>query len=513
MVHSISKYETLLLLVVVPLLLLLSIKQINTKKRTKKKKKKDLPLPPGPKPWPLIGNIPHMTRKVHITMTQFAKSHGPLISLKLGAQVIVVASSPAAAAEILKTHDRILSARYASNSNPFKLSDIDRMAIVSATTCNDSWKSLRALCRTELFSGRAIESQSALRERKVCEMVGLLAAREGKVVDVGEIVFTTVFNSLCNLFFSEDLLVLEDRKGKACGLKSHVSKLMELAATPNIVDFYPVLELFDPQGLKKKMTKAVTKMFSVWESYIKERREILESRSHGDAPKGDFLDVFISNGFDDQKINWLFLELLTAGTETTTTTVEWAMAELLKNGKEMKKVREELKREIGGNSITESNVSPLTFLNACIKETFRLHPPAPFLIPHCAQETCEIMNYRIPKDSQVMVNLWAIGRDPSVWEDPLSFKPERFIRKRSSTIVDFKGLHFELLPFGSGRRVCPGLPMTVKQLPLILASLIKGFDWTLPDVDGPTKLDMAEKFGITLQKEQPLLLVVGKQSM
>ncbi|CAI0546961.1 unnamed protein product [Linum tenue] len=509
--HSISKYETLLLLVlVISLLIVLSIKQINSKR--KKKKKKELPLPPGPKPWPLLGNIPHMTRKVHITMSQFAKSHGPLISLKLGAQVIVVASSPAAAAEILKTHDRTLSARYASKSNPFKLGDIDRMAIASATTCNDSWKSLRALCRTELFSARAIEAQAAVRERKAGEMVDFLAAREGKVVDLGEIVFTTVFNSMCNLFFSEDLLVLEDRKGKAGGLKSNISKMMELVATPNVVDFYPVLEPFDPQGLKKKIAKAATQMFSVWESYIKERRGIHESRSHGDAPKGDFLDVFISNGFDDLKINWLFLELLTAGTDTITTTVEWAMAELLKNGEEMMKVREELKREIGGNSITEANVSQLTFLNACIKETFRLHPAAPFLIPHCAQETCEIMNYRIPKDSQVMVNVWAIGRDPSVWEDPLSFKPERFVHN-GSTVADFKGLHFELLPFGSGRRVCPGLPMAVKQLPLILASLIKGFDWTLPDDDDPVELDMAEKFGLTLQKDKPLLLVVGKQSM
>ncbi|CAL1371344.1 unnamed protein product [Linum trigynum] len=142
------------------------------------------------------------------------------------------------------------------------------------------------------------------------------------------------------------------------------------------------------------------------------------------------------------------------------------MAELLKNREVMRKVREELNREIGENPITEANASQLTFLNASIKETFRLHPPAPFLIPHRALETCEVMNYRIPKDSQVIVNVWAIGRDPSVWEDPLSFRPERFID--GSITADFKGFNFELLPFGSGRRVCPGLPMAAKQVPLIL---------------------------------------------
>ncbi|CAI0403679.1 unnamed protein product [Linum tenue] len=506
MEHSVSVNETLLLLLLPLLLLLLSIKHVNSKK------KEELPLPPGPKPWPILGNIPHMTRKVHITMSEFAKSHGPLISVKLGAQLIVVASSPAAAAEILKTHDRVLSARYASKANPFKLSDVNRMAIVWATTCNDSWKSLRALCRTELFSGRAIESQAAVRERKVREMVEFLAAREGRVVDIGEIVFTTVFNSLCNLFFSDDLLVLEDRKGKASGLKSHISKMMELAATLNIADFFPVLARLDPQGLKKKVAKVVSQMFSVWERYIKERRETHESEFHVDALKRDFLDVFLSNGFDDHKINWLFFELLTAGTDTITTTVEWAMAELLRNGEAMRKVREELKREIGENSVNEANASQLTFLNACIKETFRLHPPVPFLIPHCAMETCEVMNYRIPKDSQVLVNVWAIGRDPSVWEDPLSFRPERFLDKRSA-VADFKGCDFELLPFGSGRRACPGLPMATKQLSLILASLIEGFDWTLPDGDDPAKLDMEEKFGLTLQKDQPLLLIARKHSM
>ncbi|CAI0395466.1 unnamed protein product, partial [Linum tenue] len=123
------------------------------------------------------------------------------------------------------------------------------------------------------------------------------------------------------------------------------------------------------------------------------------------------------------------------------------------------------------------------FLNACIKETFRLHPPVPFLIPHCALETCEVLNYRIPKNAQVLVNIWAIGRDPSVWEDPLCFRPERFVNS-GSAVVDFKGHDFELLLFGSGRRVCPGLPMAAKQLTLILASLIKGFDWALPGGSG-----------------------------
>ncbi|CAL1371445.1 unnamed protein product [Linum trigynum] len=124
------------------------------------------------------------------------------------------------------------------------------MAIVWASNCDDSWKSLPGLCRTELFFGRAIESQAAVREKKVSEMVEFLAARKGKVVDIGAIVLTTIFNSMCNLFFSEDLLGLEDTKGKASGLKSYIWILMELATALNIADFYPVLGHLEPQGLK-----------------------------------------------------------------------------------------------------------------------------------------------------------------------------------------------------------------------------------------------------------------------
>lgn len=196
-------------------------------------------------------------------------------------------------------------------------------------------------------------------------------------------------------------------------------------------------------------------------------------------------------------------EFLTAGTDTTTSTIEWGMAELLKNERVMKTIEEELDREINNATIDESLVSRLPYLNACIKETLKLHPPAPFLLPHRAPEACEIMNYIIPKDSQVLVNVWAIGRDASVWEDPLSFKPERVL----SSAVDFKGHDFGLIPFGSGRRICPGLPMAARQPPLLLGYLIHFFQWSIPNGEDPNSLDMTEMFGVTLQKEQPLLLI------
>ncbi|KAJ9139920.1 hypothetical protein P3X46_030612 [Hevea brasiliensis] len=456
------------------------------------------PLPPGPKAWPIVGNFLHIGKMPHISMTHYAKAYGPLISLRLGTRVLIVGSSPMAAAEILKTNDRLLSARCVPKASPYQSQVLDRIALVWAPHCTDGWKSLRALCRTELFSAKKIELQASLREKQVAQMVKFLETRQGKVVNIGEVVFTTVFNTLSNLLFSKDFIGLED-KGVASGLKNLIWKMMELGTAPNIADFYPILGGLDPQGLRRKSLKCVQEMFAIWEIYVKERRQ-----KHGqDAPKNDFLDVFLANGFQDDQINWLVLELFSAGTDTTTTTIEWAVAELIKKKQVMRKVREELEREINKDYIHESNVSQLPYLNACIKETLRLHPPAPFLVPRRAVENCEVMNYTIPKDSQILVNVWAIGRDPSAWEDPLLFKPERFLGSH----LDLKGRDYEFLPFGSGRRICPGLPMATRQLPLILASLIHCFDWSLENGEDRAELNTTEKFGITLQKEHPLLIV------
>ncbi|CAI0463344.1 unnamed protein product [Linum tenue] len=347
------------------------------------------PLPPGPKPWPIIGNLPHLGKQAHISLQHFSQLYGPLISLRLGSQLLVVASSTAAAAEILRTHDRLLSARYVSTGLPYDMMELDRKAIVWASNCsNDQWKAFRAMFRNQIFSTKAIESQAAARERKAAEMVRFL---EGKL---GE-------------------------------------------------------------------------------------------------------------------------ELFMAGTDTNTTAIEWAMTELIRNKGAMNKLREELNAELSSPlerklPLDECVVSRLPYLNAIVKETLRLHPPGPLMLPHRASETCEVMNFTVPEGAKILVNVWAISRDPTVWEDdPTSFKPERFIGSK----VDFRGHDFEFLPFGAGRRMCPGVPLATRQISLILAAIVRNFDWCLPDGKDPAELDMNEKFGFTLQKEQPLLLVPNRCSL
>lgn len=261
---------------------------------------KRLPLPPGPKPWPIIGNILQMGKMPHLSMTQFAQVYGPLISLRLGTQLLVVGSSPTAATEILKTHDRLLSARYVPQVTPYDDSVRDGNSLVWASGCKDKWKFLRALCRTELFSAKAIESQAILREQKVGEMVDYLGSKEGKIVHIGEIVFTTIVNTLTNLFFSKDLVDWENQE-EASGLKGMIRRIMESATTPNIADFYTIFAGLDLQGLRKNAFKSLKEMYGVWEVLIKERRE---SQGYG-FKKLDFLNVFLANGFTDDQINTL----------------------------------------------------------------------------------------------------------------------------------------------------------------------------------------------------------------
>lgn len=452
-------------ILLLPLLLLFLLKHFNSSPQ----------LPPGPNPWPILGNLLHMGKKPHVTLSNFAQSYGPLISLKLGTQVLIVGSSPAVAMEILKTHDRILSARLVPHVSPVKSPELNHLSLGWAVECNDNWKFLRTICRTELFSGKAIESQACLRERKVMEMVEFLSRMEGKVVKIGEVVFATVFNMLSNVLMSRDFTRLgeESEEGKMKGL---LRTIFEVVSTPNLADFYPIFGALDLQGLNKKSKELFMRICALWEPIIEERRARKTSKI---SRQEDFLDALLDNAFTNDQINHLTAELISAGTDTSTSTIEWAMAELIKNPESMNKVREELAREINHDFAKESHLPQLPYLQACVKETLRLHPPAPILIPHRALESCTVMNYAIPKNAQVVVNVWAIGRDPTIWLEPLKFNPERFL----NSALDFKGSDYEFVPFGAGRRICPGLSMAVKQVPSVLASLIHFFRLVSPTWD------------------------------
>lgn len=193
-----------------------------------------------------------------------------------------------------------------------------------------------------------------------------------------------------------------------------------------------------------------------------------------------------------------------AGSDTTSVTVHWAMAQLLRNPEKRAKARSELEQVIGQKDevlLKESDISRLPYLQAVIKETFRLHPADPLLVPHRAEEDVEINGYIVPKDTNILVNVWASGRDSEAWSDrPDEFIPERFL----GSGIDARGQHFQLLPFGSGRRMCPGQPLAHRMVHLMVAALIRNFEWKLPEGMKPEDIDMDEKFGLAVQKAVPL---------
>ena len=189
------------------------------------------------------------------------------------------------------------------------------------------------------------------------------------------------------------------------------------------------------------------------------------------------------------------------GAETTSTMVEWVMAELMHHPQVMRKVHEELAKSVGLDSLVEeSHLPKLHYLDAVIKETFRLHPPLPFLVPRCPSQSSTIGGYYIPKGTMVWLNVWAIHRDPKIWKNPLEFQPERFLNESSN--LDYSGNNFNYSPFGSGRRKCAGLRLAERTLLYILASLLHSFEWKLPH---DTELEFSDNFGIVTKKLNPVV--------
>ncbi|KAM0934658.1 putative N-methylcoclaurine 3'-monooxygenase [Dioscorea sansibarensis] len=487
-----------------------------------KQNKTKTKLPPSPSLWTIACNLRALMHAPHSTLAHLARTHGPLLSIRLGHHPTIIASSSTTAQSILKTHDRDLSGRVIHPSYQNHLHGLLEHSLVWSQP-NDHWRKLRRILHSELLGQRMMKSQTWIREKKMVEMVkGLKERKEGEVVDVGEVVFETMLSLFCELVFS-------------CGLGG-----LGMSGSEFKKEFWRVLELMGLGGFKMEdhvpflvklfgggkrdsdsVEVVVNRVIGSWEGIITKRRKIICGSGSGSG--SDFLDVLLGCGLSDKEINVLLADIFIAGTDTATTTIEWAMSELIKHPETMSKLNQELQQVVlfqeqedcskDVEIIRESHLPHLHHLHACIKETFRLHPPAP-LLPHCALESCQLMGYQIPKGCPVIVNTWAIGRDPEVWKDPLEFLPERFCSNEdeegywcSTDKVEYNGSDFRLIPFGSGRRMCPGIGLADKVVPLILASLVHCFEWRLPSGMQAEDVHMNAKFGLTLKKDPPLLLL------
>ncbi|XP_057420127.1 flavonoid 3'-monooxygenase CYP75B137-like [Lotus japonicus] len=461
------------------------------------------PLPPGPPGLPIFGNLLSLDPELHTYFAGLARTHGPIFKLWLGSKLGIVVTSPSMARHVLKDHDTVFANRdvpAAGRAATYGGADI------VWNPYGPEWRMLRKVCVLKMLSNTTLDSVYDLRRNEVRKTVGYLRSRAGSPVNVGEQVFLTVLNVITNMMWGGSVEGAE-RETLGAEFREAVADMTALLGKPNLSDFFPGLARFDLQGVEKQMHKVVPRFDRIFEKMIGERVK-MESEGKRSESK-DFLQFLLNLKEEgDSKtplsithVKALLMDMLVGGSDTSSNTVEFAMAEMMQKPEVMKRVQEELEGVVGrDNMVEESHIHKLPYLLAVMKETLRLHPVLPLLVPHCPSETTSAGGYTIPKGSRVFVNVWAIHRDPSIWENPLEFDPTRFLDAK----WDFSGNDFNYFPFGSGRRICAGIAMAERSVLYFLATLVHLFDWTVPEGE---KLDVSEKFGIVLKKETPLVAI------
>ncbi|XP_049406860.1 cytochrome P450 76A1 [Solanum stenotomum] len=473
-------------------------------------------LPPGPNGLPIFGNMFDLAgSEPYKKIASLKDKYGPILWLKIGplmnTMVIQTANS---SSELFKNHDVTFSDRNIVDVN---LAHNFYKGSISLAPYGNYWRFSRRICTVEMFVHKRINETTLIRKEsmnKMLEWIEKKAGSGGEVlegIEVTRYVFLASFNMLGNLILSKDLVTDPESEQGSMFFNAMIG-IMEWSGVPNISDIFPCLKMFDIQSLRKKMKRDMGKAIEITKKFIEER---IEERKKGEENKSikDLLDVlldFEGSGKDEpaklseHEITIIILEMFLAGTETTSSSVEWALTELLRHPQAMTKVKLEISQVIGPNKkFEERDIDSLPYMQAILKESLRLHPPLPFLIPRKAIQDTKFMGHDVPKGTQVLVNVWAIGRDPECWNNPFEFKPERFLESK----VDVKGQNHELIPFGAGRRMCVGLPLGHRMMHFTFGSLLHEFDWELPHNVSPKSINMEESMGITARKKQPLKVI------
>ncbi|KFK31969.1 hypothetical protein AALP_AA6G183100 [Arabis alpina] len=471
-----------------------------------KRRQPQPPLPPGPRGLPIVGNLPFLDPDLHTYFTNLAQTHGPIFKLNLGSKLTVVVNSPSLAREIFKdqdinfsNHDVPLTARVITYGG------LDLVWLPYGA----EWRMLRKICVLKLLSRKTLDSFYELRRKEIRERTRYLYEQglKNSPVNVGEQVFLTTINLTMNMLWGGSVKA-EEMESVGTEFKGVISEITRLLGEPNVSDFFPWLARFDLQGLVKKMHGLAKEVDAIFDRAI-DQMQRLRGRDDDDGECKDFLQHLMK--LKDQEsdsevpitvnhVKAVLADMVVGGTDTSTNTIEFAMAELISNPELMKRAQQELDEVVGKDSVVEeSHIPRLPYLLAIMKETLRLYPTIPLLVPHRPTENAIVGGYTVLKDTKVFINVWSIQRDPSVWENPTEFRPERFLDKKS---CDFTGTDYSFLPFGSGRRICAGIALAERMVLYTLATLLHSFDWKIPEGH---VLDLKEKFGIVLKLKTPLV--------
>ncbi|KFK34580.1 hypothetical protein AALP_AA5G164300 [Arabis alpina] len=467
-------------------------------------------LPPGPIGLPIIGNLHQLGKFLHRSLHKLSLEHGPVMLLRFGVVPVVVLSSKEAAKEVLKTHDLETCTRpklVETGLFTYNFKDI------GFTQYGEEWREMKKLMGLELFSTKKQKSFKCIREEESDLLLKKLSesAQTQTLVDLGKALFSFTGGIIFRLAFGQnfrDYDFIDMERVEELVIKSENTVGM-LAFT----DFFPtgLGWLMDRiSGQYSRMNKVFSKVSNFFEHVIDDHLKSEQHQDHSDLVSA-MLDMinkptkYGSFKFTSDHLRGVMSDVFLAGVNAGVITMIWTMTELIRHPRVMKKLQDEIRATLGSNKerITEEDIEKVEYLKLVIEETFRLHPPAPLLLPRLTMFDIKIQGYNIPKNTMIQVNTYAIGRDPKCWTNPEEFIPERFFNKS----INYKGQNFELLPFGAGRRSCPGMSLGITIVELCLLNLLYFFDWSLPEGMNIEDIDMEEVGALNIAKKVPLELV------
>ncbi|KAL0351283.1 UNVERIFIED_CONTAM: Trimethyltridecatetraene synthase [Sesamum calycinum] len=457
--------------------------------------------PPGPNPWPIIGNLNLIGPIPHQSLHFLSQKYGEIMQLKFGKFPVVVASSPHMAKQFLRVHDTVFASRPALAAGKYISYNYSDM---TWAPYGPYWRQTRKIYLTEVFNAKKLESFEHIRVEEGRNFLSCLRSLSGKPVvlkdHLSRLSLSTISrmvfgNKYCTAEFEDENAIL-----KLDELRGMLDEWFFFGGVFHIGDWIPWLSSFDLQGYVKRM-KALSKKLDKFYDYVLDGHLTRKAAQKDFIPE-DVLDAVLQLAEDPNlevkltrnHVKALAQNLLVGATDTSATTIEWAIHEILKHPQTINKAKEELDRVIGRNRwVEEKDYSQLPYIDAVIMESMRLHPLATLLAPHYAMDDCKVAGYDIAKGTTVLINTWSIGRDPNSWDSPLEFLPERFLNKD----IDVTGSNFAMLPFGSGRRRCPGYSLGLKVVRTMLANLLHGFVLKLVDGMRPEDISMDEEYGLT----------------